>query len=429
MSLGCGVFDGMKVAPDSHQSRATSETPSGKLPVHHFRVPGFSKKFCLRKRAAGRFEPWYLVSVIRGRRFHHSLETHEIKVAEERARVKYIVPAMSGQWAMVEAGKLKKPFASVGDLLAHWVSLSLGAGESHKRQAANQFRNVLRQAGVEDADAASCAVLTGATAAAFFNRAEREAEEEASQLLAARRKRTAVSTWNQAKSVLQPGAMLEYGDQELQLPDVAEFLERGGLRAKKMKKAAHYEEAPPDLALMKRLVAAWPGLAWEEFAAVGLALAFGLRAGEWRKARWEWFHLGPMGWMIEAETDVKNKSGKLKVPALNPFWRTFIERALREGLCRVERGELRVESGAGDVLGAGGVEERVSAWMRAQGWNAQKTNHAFRGYAGALVVLKWGHGEAKRFLRHASVTTTEKHYTAGWVEAHAGQQVAVEWAK
>jgi len=347
------------------------------------------------------------------------LETHEIGVAEERARVKYIGPAMAGQWAQVEAGKLKKPFASVGELLAHWVSLNLRAGEAHKRQAANQLRNVLRQAGVEDVEGASCAVLTGATAAAYFNHAQREADQEENQLLAARRKRTAVSTWNQAKSVLQPNALLEYKDKEVPLPVLDEFLERGALRAKDMKKDSRHEEEPPDLELMEKLLAAWPALEWEEFAAVGLALAFGLRAGEWRKARWEWFKLGATGWKLDAETAVKNKSGKLKVRALNPFWSQFIERAEREGK----------RQPSGEVLGAAGVEERVSAWMRSQGWAGQKTNHAFRGYAGALVVLKWGHGEAKQFLRHASVVTTEKHYTEGWVKAHTGRTVAVEWAR
>lgn len=387
--------------------------------LHHFRVPGYSKRFSLRKRAEGRFEPWYLVSIIRGRRFHHSLETPDAKLAEERARVKYILPALAGQWAEVEAGKLKKPFATVGEVLAHWCGLNLGAGEAHKRQAVNQLRNVLRQAGHAEPDAATSGILTGATAAAFFNRAEREAEGAGSQLLAARRRRTAISTWNQAKSVVQPGALLEYRDAGLVLPDLTEFLDRGKQRVNTMKKSARHEEAPPDLALMRGLLEDWHALEWNEFAAVGLALAFGLRAGEWSKARWEWFRIVVGVQWLDAATDVKNRSGKLTVPALNPFWSQFIARAESE----------RRRMPSGSVLDAAGVEERVSAWMRARGWSGQKTNHAFRGYAGALVVLKWGHGEAKRFLRHSSVTTTEKHYTAGWVEAHAGQAVAVEWAK
>lgn len=395
-----------------------------RLPVHRFRVAGFTREFSLTKRAPGRFEPWYLVSIIKGRRFHHSLETADAKLAEDRARVKYILPALAGDWERVEAGKLKKPFATVGEVLAHWVSLDLGAGEAHKRAAANQLRNVLRQAGLVDPDAASTAVLTGATAFAYWDAVQRSAEAMR-QVDAARRRRTALSTWNQAKSVLQPAAVVCYQQAGLALPAFGEFLEHGAARIKKVKGLAKGEVAVPDFELMGRLLASWPALGWNEFAGVALALAFGLRAGEWAEARWEWFRVRNGRWVIEATAEVKNQSGRIEVRAINPYWATFIERARREGRWQAEGYVLT----GSENERQNEVEERISAWMREQGWTAQKTNHAFRAFAGALVVLKWGSDQAREWLRHSSVTTTERHYTKDWLRANAGRPVVVEWAE
>lgn len=395
-----------------------------RTPVHHFRVPGSTLKFTLRKRREGRFEPWYLVSIIKGKRFHHSTQAPDVKTAEEVAKVKYVLPALKQDWEKVNGNKLKRHWATVGELLAHWCGLNLGAAEAHKRQAANQLRNVLRQAGQTDPDAVSCGELNGRMAYAYFNAVEREAAECGSQIAAARRKRTGLSTWNQAKSVLQKNALVAYEDADLELPDMDEFLERGAMRVKRMKKDAKLEEAPPDLDLMAKLIEQWPALPWNEFAAVGLALGFGLRAGEWGKARWEWFKARDGRVWIDTETDVKNKTGRLKVKGLNPFWATFAARAQREGK-RAAEGFI-IEGTDGERKER--VEVRVSEWMRAKGWKGQKTNHSFRAYAGALVVLRWGHAEARDWLRHASVETTQKHYTDRWRDENLGRAVVVEWA-
>jgi integrase len=437
-SLDGGVVGGMKGAPNSAPNESTPEqipaidnqstvAPKGapSKQVHHFRVPGSSLRFTLRKRRPGRFAPWYLTSVVAGRRFHHSTASPDVKIAEEVARVKYVVPALKGDWERVAEGKLKKPFATLADLRKAWTALELGGGEAHKRQAANQLENVLRQAGVDNAAEASCAVLTAATAGRYFDTVRREADEAEGQLAAARRLRTGLSTWNQAKSVLQPNALLGYADAGMELPNVAEFLARGAMRIPAMLRVSRVQEPPPDLDLMAALVKEWPALPWNEFAGIGLALACGLRAGEWGKARWEWFGVRNGRWELNAETDVKNHSGRIEVRALNPFWAVFHERAVREGrivpagyvLDGTEREREEV------------VEVRVSDWMRGRGWTRQKTNHAFRAYAGALVVLRWGTSQARDWLRHASVTTTERHYTNAWRRAEEGRVSAVEWAE
>lgn len=394
-----------------------------RLPVHRFRVAGFTREFSLTKRAAGRFEPWYLVSIINGRRFHHSLKTADVKLAEDKARVQYILPALGGDWKKVEAAQRKKPFATIGEVLAHWVSCKLECGEAHKRAAANQLRNVLRQAGVANPDAASTAILTEDTAARYFDAVQSDAEGM-DQQDAARRRRTAVSTWNQARCVLRPAALLAYKRQGLNLPDVSGF-EAGVLdRLDSLRRLGKHELKVPDLDLMAQLLASWPALGWNEFAGVGLALAFGLRAGEWAEARWEWFRVRNGRWVIEATAEVKNQSGRIEVRAINPYWATFIERARREGRWQAEGYVLT----GSENERQNEVEERISAWMRSTGWTAQKTNHAFRAFAGALVVLRWGSDQARIWLRHSSVTTTERHYTKDWLRANAGRPVVVEWA-
>lgn len=418
MQVAPNVTHGDAPAVAAKAARATPEDL-----VHHFRVPGRSLRFTLRKRRPGRWEPWYFVSIVAGRRFHHSTQATDVKLAEEVAKVKYVLPALAQDWKRVEDNKLKRRQVSVGELLKVWEALKLGAEAAHKHQAANQLRNVLRQAGYENPDSEPCSVLRGGTALAYFDKVAEEAEAALSQVLAARRKRTGVRTWCQAICVVQKAALVAYEEAELAVPDVAEFLGRGAMRVKRMKKESKLQEAPPDLDLMGRLLAEWPALPWNEFAAIGLALAFGLRASEWRKARWEWFKVSGERWCLDTETDVKNKTGQLKVTALNPFWRTFTERAEREGKRVVEGYVL-----AGEDNERKGVEKLVSAWMRSKGWKGQKTNHAFRAYAGALVVLRWGHGEAKHWLRHASVTTTEKHYTDRWRDEQRGRAVVVEWA-
>jgi len=395
-----------------------------RAPVHRFRVAGYSRQFSLSKRVPERYEPWYLVSIIKGRRFHHSLETADAKLAEDRARVKYILPAMAGDWERVEAGKLKKPFATVGEVLAHWVSSKLECGEAHKRAAANQLRNVLRQAGVANPDAASTEILTSETAARYLDTVQSEAEAM-DQQAAARRRRTALSTWNQARCVLRPAALLNYKRQGLHLPDVSEF-EAGVVdRLETLRRLGKHELKVPDFEVMGRLLAGWPALGWNEFAAVGLALAFGLRAGEWGEARWEWFTVRNGRWVIEATAEVKNQSGRIEVRAINPYWATFLERARREG--HWQPAGYVLAGSANERLAE--VEERVGAWMRGNGWTGQKTNHAFRAFAGALVVLKWGSDQAREWLRHSSVTTTERHYTRDWLRANAGRPVIVEWAE
>ena len=390
----------------------------------HFKHGG--RRYSLRKRSPERDAPWYLVGVVAGKRMQRSLDTNVADIARQRAISGIIEPAGSGRWQVVQETKLKRHFATVTELLAAWTGLSLGAGGAHKRQAANQFLQVLRLAGVANAAGASAGVLDESLARRYFEAVQREAEAEEDQEAGARRKRTGLRTWDQAKCVLQPAARVAYRQKDIavNLPDVLPMLDYGAMLHKKLKAGTDFCETPPDFELMDRLVAAWPALPWNQFAAVGMALAFGLRAGEWDDAEWGWFKVKGGKWVADGRTKVKNKTGRLEVEALNPWWHTFRARAVAEG-----------RWGAGFVLEGTdgqrreGTERAVSAWMRGLGWAGQKTNHAFRAYAGAQVVLKWGLPRAKSWLRHRSSVTTERNYTGAWVDQNKERVTVVDWAR
>jgi len=389
-----------------------------------FRVAG--REFTLRQRTAGKFAPWYLVGTINGKRFNHALGTNEAETAKHVARVKFIQPALDQEWGLVAANKKRKHWATVGELIAAWESFDLGGGERHRREAAQSLRSVLRHAGVADPDSASAGILTGDTVVDYFASVLRLAEAQSSPKARARKKRSGASRFNQAKSVLQPAALYCYRKAELMVPELTEFLGAARMMRKKILKGSEVVYEPPNWPLIDAVVSAWPALAnWNEFAAIALELAFGLRKSEVAQARWDWFVERNGAWRCSAEADVKDQSGSLEVPALNPFWSIFWERATAEGA--QQRGPTVLQ---GSPTERGSTTfRRVSAWLRGLGWAKQKTNHALRAYAGSEVALNFGMHEAQAWCRHDSASTTEKYYTRQWREASSGRAGRVSWAR
>ena len=398
-----------------------TETTFGKV---KFRVAG--REFTLRQRIAGKFAPWYLVGRINGKRFNHALGTNEAETAKHVARVKFIQPALDQEWGLVAANKKRKHWATVGELIKAWESFDLGGGARHRHAAAQALRLVLRRAGVADPDSASAGLLTGDTVVDYFASVMRLAEQQSTQKAAARVKRSGASMFNQAKSVLQPAAIYHYKKNELPVPDLTEFLAAARMLRKKVLKGAEVMYEPPNWPLIDAVVKAWPLLEnWNEFAAIGLELAFGLRKSEVSQARWDWFGVNNGAWRCSADADVKNQSGSLEVPALNPFWAIFWERATAEGA--QQRGPTVLQGS--DTERCSTAFRRVSAWLRGLGWAKQKTNHALRAYAGAEVALNFDNFQAQAWCRHDSAATTEKYYTRQWRQANSGREGRVSWAR
>ncbi|MFN0130304.1 MAG: hypothetical protein ACKV19_26880, partial [Verrucomicrobiales bacterium] len=54
--------------------------------------------------------------------------------------------------------------------------------------------------------------------------------------------------------------------------------------------------------------------------------------------------------------------------------------------------------------------DEISDWLRVLGWQTTKAYHEFRALAGCWVAMRDGLLVARDWLRHSSVTTTERHY-------------------
>jgi len=399
----------------------TYTKPQSQSLVHHFKHAG--RRYTLRKRTDGRDSPWYFTGQIRGRRLHRSMDTNVAAVAAARAVQSIIEPARLENWKSVDRSRLKAASATVGQLVEVWRVAPLKVSRGHRRQVENNLLAVLRRAGCADPLNERAEILNPQTVRKYFG-AVLAATSDLPQGDAARAMRSANSVFNSGRSLVRPAVLAHYEDAGLVLPDMAGWHEE--FKRRRFESVA-VEPEPVSFSVMRGLLRSWVRMGnWNEFAAVAMELAFGLRAGEVSQVRWEHFRRVDGTWELAADAAVKRGGGRLVVRALDPFWRVFWRRARREG--RTAGGHVL----EGSMTARGdSVFRSVSAWMRSSGWERQKTNHAFRGFAGALVASRWSLQAAALWLRHRSVTTTERHYTRDYMERLTRTRAGfrVEWAR
>ena len=135
--------------------------------------------------------------------------------------------------------------------------------------------------------------------------------------------------------------------------------------------------------------------------AIWLALSCGLRLSEIAKVCHE--HLTPTGIRMEPDA-IQQKSGALglQVTAIEPYW--------SEGRAQIPPGHGALLTGS-DTERRDDVFRRISSLMTGCGWQTQKMAHALRALSGSWVAMRYGIYAAQLFLRHQSVTTTERHYS------------------
>lgn len=398
---------------ESTSSRTTKSSKVAPSFKHRFRWQG--RLYTLRKRVQSQLAPWYLVSEINKHRFNHSLDSNIAAVAQRTAVNQYIRPAREGRWEVVEAAGLKGNPMTVGELLAIWDRLPAERGAGYVVRVANAFRNVLRRAGYEQPDRQRLeAVLTKETVERWRASVLGECgglEQEAQ----ARVKRSQNSIFLAAKCLFSTGALGDYEAAKVRLPDPGAFLT--AYRQRKFRKVEK-EEAPLDRAGMRARI----GVVWREGdenmrRALCLMLGFGLRKGEVGQVTWAGLRVIEGSWWLDQAADVKRGSGRLVVHGLDPWVRLLRAGRSGEGLVvegnETERGEE--------------VFRRIGSALRDEGWSGQKTNHALRAFAGGEVALKYGVYQAQGWLRHKSITTTEKHYTRAWLET-AARAPRIRWA-
>jgi integrase len=163
------------------------------------------------------------------------------------------------------------------------------------------------------------------------------------------------------------------------------------------------------------------------FIAVGLELACGLRRAEAAQVTWEMFTRRYGAALLEGQVTVKNQTGQISIPPIDPFWK-LLNRRIDRGHWRGKPQEFVLTGHKTDRTE--NVFRKIGEWLRALGWKTEKTNHALRAYSGCQVAMRFDIYRAQSWLRHRSVTTTQGDY-GHFIRSHVfrPEKIRVRWAK
>lgn len=244
-----------------------------------------------------------------------------------------------------------------------------------------------------------------------------------------RAQRTANSYLRQARSLFTPELVNTYRrDFNLEMPAaLASFQAEPGF-ADVSKQQGEYN-LPSDH-LIKRTFDALTLLKHTNrpaFIAIWLALGFGLRKEEIAGVRARNFlmlrgtpavELEEVWVHFQGKSITKNGSVRPVIPVTNGAWE-HLEPMLRT----IPPGDFVI--GDNKTFRCENVYREISAWMRDLGWQTQKAVHEFRAYAGCQVAMRDGIYQASKWLRHSSVTVTEKNYSRYVVQRVTSAPIAL----
>lgn len=199
------------------------------------------------------------------------------------------------------------------------------------------------------------------------------------------------------------------------LPDVSGFREAPGFRH--VTKEEY--DRPSDTLIARTLQALEESREThrDRFLAVWLALGFGLRKSEASAVRAGWFvriggrmHLElravvQPGTPGKESTVTKNGTACPRIPVANGAWDK-----LAPYLKGMKNDAHLLAPDATDTYRGDDLFDEIAAWMRELGWQTQKAFHEWRALAGCEVAMRDGLLVARDWLRHSSVTTTERNY-------------------
>lgn len=411
-------------------NQATTETTW----VDYFEFEGKTYKIYKRNQTEG--ASWYVHYKYRGERHLVSAETN-IKKDAIKIFKGHIADTKAGRKENLEAFKSRRPeaapaeFCTIGQLLKAYEAAPIEASDDTRHANANSLRVVVRRAhGGEDVDQLSTGIFNAERGPDlvrdYFEECQKMVNEARDQIKQQRIKRSANSTFNQAKGVFRPKAVVTLRRQGLVFPDTT-WLETEW-KQQKFGKVGSVHYSPPADDVVNTTFQEWAKLPRNEFLAVGHELAFGLRANEIAQATWGWWTMKMGQPSLDGECKVKAGSGRVEVCALDPFWRIMQNRIATENW----------RGAAADFVIDGCMSNRtqnvfrnVGEWLRSLGWRTQKTNHALRAYSGSQVAMKYGIYAAMVWLRHSSVKVTETHYTH-FLQKHKiadPTKITAQWAQ
>lgn len=158
------------------------------------------------------------------------------------------------------------------------------------------------------------------------------------------------------------------------------------------------------------------------YAAFLLCFGLALRAGEATAARWTWCHYDESrraGLLTVRDRPDEGFSMKGARPRSIPFGPRWWSAAQAT---RTESPYILPGSSATAREHLAGV--RLADWMRARGWKGPKFAHELRAWRGQEWWSDCSPQECQKWLGHASITTTERHY-AGLIDGRFARSVDI----
>lgn len=249
-----------------------------------------------------------------------------------------------------------------------------------------------------------------------FRQAVMSSESNAGAARLAQACRSANTALRSARALFAPPLVEHYRRAAgLTIPDLSEFRSAPGFRGV----AKDDYRIPPDELIrrtmedLERTRESHP----DRYAAIWLAIGFGLRRSEAAAVRANWFlqlngrvHLElreviQPGTPAKTSGATKNGSVRPRIPVANGAWMHL------GPIVSSRKSEQHVLAPEGtSTYRADALFDEISAWLRSIGWQTDKAFHEFRALAGCWVAMRDGLLVARDWLRHASVTTTERHY-------------------
>lgn len=399
---------------------------------------------------------YYFKFEYRGTAYTRKLETNLVAEAQRRARLRFkeITEAIQREdYPTLERTKLRATTtAKISALLAAYQTAPVDAKAQTRTTNINALKQLLRLgtniteptvtnpasagstglgsgstgpasgSGSTGPESGSITLINSDLARSWFTAKTAEAQAEPDQAKAASLKRSANSRFIQAASLFTPRALDTYQAAGCWHRHFEDFVKIGLML--RFTRVNNPQYNPPGDETIRATLADWEKLTDRDlFLAIGHELAFGLRKQEMAQARWSWWTVREGYPVLDGRANVKSGTGLVQVRALDPWYNIMRARILVEGWhpalgTNLADPTVTNPATAEDLIIQGtetyrtdDLFRKVSEFLRAHGWETQKTNHALRAYAGSQVAMRYTIYEAQTWLRHSTVTVTEQNYS------------------
>lgn len=356
---------------------------------------------------------YYFQLQIAGKRYLRCLATNDKVLAQTVARqkAKEIKDAvLRGNLAQIAATKSRQTvLATVEEIITAYRAAPVDASAKTRSTNVGALLGVLTLSlgrGQGEGEQ-SISQINAETARQYFAAKNAEYQAAPDQARQQSIKRGANSRFNQAQSLFIPKALAHYKALGIYHPSMEEFA--GAFKIHRFARVSAVDYNPPSEKIIAATLEAWQQIEDRNlFLAIGHELAFGLRVGEVAQATWSWWTTRQGYPVLDGTGKVKNGTGIIQVRALDPYFNLM--------RARIDANAWR--GADNDHIITGTMTHRtdanfraVSDWLRNQGWETRKTNHALRAYSGSQIAMKYGIYDAQVWLRHSTVKVTESHYS------------------